>query len=490
MSVVSNAGPEGTALGVPGFARLSRDSIVYALGSVAGKAIAILLLPFMTRLMTPEEYGRFDLLSTLGSAGISVLLLGLSVAVTRLALDPSVPDGERPRLIGSWFAIEAVVLLPSAALIVIAGPTISYALFGPEAPVQGVQLVSLILVGGTIHYMVLTILRIQQRAPAFTALTIGTLALNALLAIALLLGWMRDELAPLLAYGVSLAVGAVFGLFMIGRSWFARPQWQSSRRLLHLGLPLVPALTATWLAEFANRMVLNGSAGAAELGFYSVALRFASVASLVVAGFQLAWQPRAFALGSGKEALRQTAADGHRILVVVCTTIVVLAVASPEYVRVVSGPAFISSLPALGLSLCGVLATAGYLVTSMPSALAGRFRDIGISGTVGVGVGFALNVLLAPTVGSVGTAFAITVGQLVATVLVWHMGRGSVVLPLPWRRIVAVGVLASWIAIASTLPEGGALLAVRVVFLIAFASVLWFDGSLRHVVGWIRSLRP
>ena len=75
--------------GPAGFARLSRDSAIFALGSIAGKLVAVVTLPVFTRLMAPDAYGRLDLLSTLGSAAISVLSLGLDVAALRLTVDPT-----------------------------------------------------------------------------------------------------------------------------------------------------------------------------------------------------------------------------------------------------------------------------------------------------------------------------------------------------------------------------------------------------------------
>jgi O-antigen/teichoic acid export membrane protein len=255
---------------------------------------------------------------------------------------------------------------------------------------------------------------------------------------------------------------------------------------MSLSLPLLPAIAATWVAEFANRGVLIGSAGAPELGYFSVALRFASIAALVVAAFQLAWQPRAFALGTGPAALVHTARDAHRIALVVSGAVVVIAVASPELVGVVSGPAFAPSLPALGISLCGVLATAVYLVASMPSALGNRFRDIGVSGTVGVVVGVVLNVLLAPRLGSSGTALATLAGQAVAAGQVWLMGRGSVALPVPWGRTLTVGIAASLMALACTLPAGGTPLVLRGLILVGFGVTVWRDGALRPLLASVR----
>jgi len=112
--------------------------------------------------------------------------------------------------------------------------------------------------------------------------------------------------ALLASWGGTAAVAALALRHSIG----ARPQLPDARRLLQLGLPLAPAIAATCIADFVNRAYLYRTAGAVAAGEFSVALRFGSVAALMVAGFQLAWQPRAYALGRGDAALRHIALDG------------------------------------------------------------------------------------------------------------------------------------------------------------------------------------
>src|SRR5438132_543977 len=115
----------------PGFGRLTRDSLVFALGAVAGKAIGFLMLPVLTRLLTPSEFGRFDVISALVGAGVSTLILGMDVATTRLAFDERTQD--RRALFGTWYAIAGIVVLPVAAILILASGPISQVLLGESA---------------------------------------------------------------------------------------------------------------------------------------------------------------------------------------------------------------------------------------------------------------------------------------------------------------------------------------------------------------------
>ncbi|TMD28861.1 MAG: hypothetical protein E6I94_07775, partial [Chloroflexi bacterium] len=88
----------------PGFARFTTSSAVFAFGSVVGKAVGFLMLPILTRALTPSGFGSMDVLISLESAVAAPLLVGLDVATVRLYFDQ--PDGAaRARLIGTSYAI-------------------------------------------------------------------------------------------------------------------------------------------------------------------------------------------------------------------------------------------------------------------------------------------------------------------------------------------------------------------------------------------------
>lgn len=453
-----------------GFRRLARDSAVYASGSVAGKAIGLLLLPIVTRVLGPADFGRLDVLSTLQSAATSVLLLGLDTGATRLYPDLG-RDGRR-RMFGSWLALTAGLAVPAALTLALFRDPVSRLLFGTDAHGTAVAFTALAILGATVQLVALTVLRNQGRPPAYAAVSAGTLAVNGVLVVALL-SWQAEVTVVLASMAVSMSLGGVVGLAVAGRRAFGAPEGEVTRRLLRLGLPLLPAVAATWVAEFANRAILLWSAGPVEVGYFSVAARFASVALLVVVGFQTAWQPRAFADGGhDPAALRRVADDGYRIMASVAGAVVVLAVGSPELVRLAAGDRFSAALPAVGFSLVFALGLAAYHVVTMPSALTRRMRDLGLAAGVAAGTGVALNLGLAPRAGSAGTAAAVAVGQFAGVGVGMALARSQARVPYDGARIALVTVGAAACALAATLPTGGAPVALRVVLATGFGLVV------------------
>ena len=457
-----------------GFGRLARDSAIYASGSVAGKAIGLLLLPIVTRVLGPGDFGRLDVLSTLQSALTSVLLLGLDTGATRLYAD--IGGQERRRMFGSWMALSGAVVVPVGLSLVLFRDPLSRALFDSTVYSSAVAFTGMAVIGATFQLVALTALRNHGRPTAFAGVSAGSLILNGLLVVAFL-SWRPSVTVVMAAMALSMTFGAVIGVAAAGREVIGRPDRMLTSRLLLLGLPLLPAVGATWVAEFANRAILLRAAGAVEVGYFSVAARFSSVALLVVIGFQTAWQPRAFALGQTPDALRRIADDGYRIVASVATAVVLLAVSSPEMLRLAAGASFAPALPAVGMSLVFALGYAAYHVVTMPSALSRRMRDLGIAATVAAGVGLLLNLWWAPIAGSGGTAAAVAVGQFVGVGVGVSLARSQVLVPYDWTRLALVTAAAAACALVATVPEGGAPVLYRAGLAAAFAIVLVATNS-------------
>lgn len=467
--------------------QLTRDSAIYALGAVAGKAVGLVLLPILTRALAPDEYGRLEVLSTLGSALVSALLLGIDRAALRLSFAER--DAARRSTLGTWCVVATALALPPALLLAVASGPLSTLLFGDARFATAVALVGWITLLGTYQFIALTILRAERRPGTYAVLSGGSLLLNAALVIGSFAVAPAAVDVVLLAYALSLGAGAIAGAVLVRRVAFGRPSRRAVSSLLALGLPLAPAVVATWLAEFAHRAIVLGIAGPVEVGYLGVGLRFASIAGLAIAGLQLAWEPHAYARGREPEGLGPLAHDARRALVGIAALVAALSLVAREVVPLVSGAPYLPALPAFGFSSLAVLATGAFIVAMTPSLLAGAMRDIGAATLVGTGAGVAATFVLAGPYGGAGAATGIAFGQVVAAIGVAWLGRGRSGLALPWRPIATVLAAAGAVTLASTTLEASA--AARALFAAAFGVVLLAEGSIgRAIASLVAKARP
>ena len=480
------ASPIDPAVATPGFRRLTRDSLIYSIGFFSGKATGLLLLPVMTRVLSPEDFGRLDVLSSLASGLAGALLLGLDAAAVRLYFD-QVGDRVRGDLLGTWAVILAGLATIAAVALVAFGPAISRLLFGPEAsPAAGLAL-ALVVPASVAQFFVVTSLRTTGQPAAHATVAASTFVLYAALIVVLAGLDLVSVEAVMLSWGAALSLTAGAGLFRLRRHL----HWDISRRLASalfaFGLPMAPIVAVTVGSDFIHRAILLGAAGPAEVAQLTVAVRFASLVGLGVASFQLAWQPRVYGMGISDLALRRIAIDSRRLVFGISAIGVAIALVSPIAVPIVAGPSYERALPALSWCIVAAILAGGYAASSTPSAIARRPADLTGAAVSGVAVAIAANLLLAPRFGSAGTGASMVIGQLFAVTVVGLAGRRRLRIPFAWARMgttVAAGSIVSLVAAAPGIDP-----LIRIVVVVAAVVVVASDPTVREVLAAVSPAR-
>ena len=462
---------------------LTRSTIFFGSGGLAGKVAALATLPFLARILPPEEFGRLDVLNALIGAALAILIVGTDVAATRLYFDRA-GHSQRRELLASWYAVALGLALPAGILLIVASSRISHALFGAEAWAGAVALTGVVTIVGIANVVSLGVMRTTGRPQTYAMLEGGALVANAFLAIALLVWWRADATAVLLALALCWGAAATAGLWIGRAAVLGRPNARDMAALIRLGLPLAPAAAIAFGTDFYNRAYLLGTAGAFEAGLLSIALRIASVATLAVTAVQLAWHPHAYALLGAEDARPRLGVEGRQIVVLVAAAVGILGLATPEIVAVIGGGRFEAAGPSVALALAGVLGTTLLLIRALPSVIARRTSRIAIASSGGVLAGAALNAYLAPRFGASGTATAIAASQFIAVLLLAVLDRGGESLPVGWIR---VALICGWTVGALALGQvAETQLAVRILAAIVFLGGLFVEGTARSAVAALR----
>jgi O-antigen/teichoic acid export membrane protein len=455
--------------------------MLFASGALAGKAIGFLMLPILTRLMPPELLGRFDILATLGSALITILLLGSDTALARLYFDDR-HRSIRTRLVASWFLLSGLIVVPAAVALVLLRAEVSSALVGDGGLAVGLAIVAIVLVFGTVQVLSLNVLRVQGRAASYGVLVTVGLLLNALLTLVFLLAWRRDEIGAITAQAVSWAFAALIGVLLVRSTLRQRPSVADMVALARFGIPLAPAVVALSLGEFGHRAILLASGGAEQVGYLSVALRFGSVAMLAVTGFQLAWQPRVFAAWSDRTAASPTTRQAHGMIAIVTAAAVAVAAAVPFLIGVLVGESYADASTASGLATLPVLAQAAFIGVSTPMLARGLTGRVAIGMVSGVALALAMSLLLSAAFGAIGIIWSMGAGVLLSTVALRISDRRGWGQPDPLRVSAPILVGAGSIVLLSV-TSGPEFLPARVVAIGALVTILLITGQFRKL--WV-----
>jgi O-antigen/teichoic acid export membrane protein len=420
--------------------RLATTGAAYTAASIFSKLIAVALLPLYTRYLTTDDYGLAEVMFAAVVSASIVIRFGLIEAVLRFYYR----EDERPReVVASSFAalfwlatLAALIALPFAK-------PIGEALLNPHSGEveQATELARISIAGLwvlTMSEFLLTLFRLEERARAYFVTTIlnviGTIALTVVLVVG------ADDGPRGLLLG-SYGAGAATVLILIGLQWRSlslRFDRALLRRMFRFGLPTMPAEVSLYALNFADRLIILRSAGAAEAGLYSLAVKFAQAVNVLVRGFQLAWPPLAYSIRDDDEA-RLFYARVVTLFAAGCAFVVTgMWLFSRWFARVLATPEFFDSWEAVGLLSTAVTLYALYLVLVVILGRTGR-TGFNLPATLAaLVVNIALNLALVPPLGIVGAGIALVASYLVVLALMYVFTQRLFPVPYEWGRLTRV----------------------------------------------------
>ena len=274
-------------LKIPG-GSLVKSSGVYTLANLINSAIPFLLLPVLTRYLTPYDYGLVAMFQVL--LGILGSFTGLSVhgAVARQYYDRDAIDF--PAYIGNCFYILAAsATLVALVIWIFANPIGSLS----EFPAGWLWSVVLVCVGQFIVLIFLAICQVQVKPFAYgrfqISLTLLNVTLSLLFIIILGMGWQGRIQGQVLAYVIFAAL-AFFVLMKDGWiKWSFRKDYV--RSALSFGVPLIPHALGMWAITMTDRILITRMVSVSDTGVYVVGVQIGMIIGIFQDSFNRAWVP-------------------------------------------------------------------------------------------------------------------------------------------------------------------------------------------------------
>ncbi|HEX6687299.1 MAG TPA: oligosaccharide flippase family protein [Solirubrobacterales bacterium] len=469
--------------------RLATTGAAYTAASIVSKLIAVALLPLYTRYLSPADYGAAEVMFAAVVSASIVVRFGTIEALLRFYYK----DDEDPAAVVATSFAALFWFSTAAALIALpfAGP-ISEALLDRSAPDLARISIGGLWVLTMVEYL-LTLFRLEERARAYFVTTIlnvlGAIGLTVILVVG------RGEGARGLLLG-SYVSGALVALALIVVHRRRLSLWIDGpllRRLTRFGLPTMPAELSLYLLNFVDRIVIVRSAGLAEAGLYSLAVKFAQAVNVLVRGFQLAWPPLAYSIRDDGEARRAYAAVVTWFVTGCAFVVTGMWLFSRWIVRVLAAPQFFDSYEAIGLVATGVTLYALYMVLVVILGRTGR-TEFNFPATIAALVAnVALNLALVPSLGIVGAGLALVASYVVVVALMYVFTQRLFPVPYQWGRLArVVFVSAALVGLAELLlPTAGFVgLLTRIVFWLAYPALLLLSGFFTDEErSWLSRLR-
>jgi len=271
-------------------AKLLRSGAIYTAANVLAAGVPFVLLPVLTRALSPVEYGK--VVSFFMLVSVSAALAGLSLhgAVGVRWLDTSRGN---PR---SFTGTAIVIVIASTAFAACLS-----ALVGPAAGIElspGVCALAAVLAGtSALQGMRFAVWQSMDQAVPAASLQVGAAVLNVCLSLSavFLLAWGgMGRIVGAVAAGI---VFAAFGVSSLVRNACAtQPTRADASSLLRFGLPLMPHALAGALLASLDRFAVSAHMGAGSLGVYGAASQLGLVISVLADAATKAFTPQMYRL--------------------------------------------------------------------------------------------------------------------------------------------------------------------------------------------------
>lgn len=406
-----------------------KSSLIYLGSSVLNKAIPFLLLPILTKYLSPEEYGVLSIFQLMIS--FSTAFIGMAVHTNISKNFFKYSKQQTSLMIGN------ILMVLSLTTLIYFVVTLSVSFYYQEifsVPSNWVVIIPLLSFMLMINTLNLTILRNQEKAYLFGVFEVINTAINMGVTILLLVmyhyGWYARAGGIIVAYTLFF----IISLLHMSRNGFIilRYDREEVRKILKLSIPLIPHVVGGIIITLSDRFFIERMVSLEMVGLYSVGYMFGMVVILFTNAFLKAWSPWFYKMLSDANSTKKMKIVRYSYLYILATFIIAFGISIfarfiiPYVVdvRYIGAEIYVFWI-AIGYAVHGVYKIFfPYLVHIDKTAF------LGLSTAIAAVLNLIFNYLLINQFGAIGAAYATVLSFVVSASLVfWYQNKHF---KMPW----------------------------------------------------------
>lgn len=471
---------------------LRKDALAYGAATLAERATSFLLLPLLTKTLTPELYGVWSQIVVSAAFAGNLVLLGLHTAAVRFlagAVQPREQSAIVHRMLGI-VAVNAAIVIGVTWLIPAA---VSELVFGDPGFTGFVRLLGVFWAQEAVFELITAVLRARRRIARLSVYYFVKNGIRVVILAGALIG-LRTTL--LQAVWLLLAVQCVLLAFLYGfEIWrvlglalsLGETPWAA---VLAFALPLVPYNMLTWANNFLDRCIVVHLLDLRRMSVYAVAYSLAAIVGLLYSVLGFVLYP--YLVERWNEGDRDAAAQAlHRTtqsyLILFVPFLTMLAMLSTPITRVFATEAYVANplvvlLLGIGIGLFGL-----YQLNLYTTLLAGKMGANFVVLIVATLVNVLLNLVMIPRLGILGAAIATVASNAILAVSTIVISRKALPYAFCWgmvgRTVLAGAGMGGFLFLARSFLDTSQLAILAIVVAIAFAIYASLGFLTRAVAG-------
>lgn len=405
---------------------------IYLGSSVINKAIPFLLLPILTKYLTPEEYGVLAIYQVMISFVMPLIGMNMQNNITRNFFSKS-----KEFVAQIIFNMLVVLTIASIAITFIVSVYLYFGGTNFSIPNRWIYALPVLAFMSMLNTFNLTILRNKKKALQFGVFEISKTAIDLSLTVLLVVVYKYSWEGRATGILISTIILGLISFFHIWKSEYILFKFDKKQinEILRISLPLIPHAIGGVIMTVGDRIFIDQMVGTAEMGIYAVGYQFGMIMTLVTTAFNQTWTPWVYELlAKNKEENKikivkatYLTATGFVILALVITAIsyFLLPLMTTEQYH----GAFVYVIwVALGYAFYGM-----YTLVFPYGVHVGKTSFLGVTTLLAAIINIAGNYILIKINGPVGSAQATLISYVFMFASVWWYSNK--LFPMPWFKL-------------------------------------------------------
>ncbi len=271
---------------------LLKKFIEFAFGSGINLILGFISSPIITRLIMPDNYGKFSMFNTVVNLTMVVIMMGLDQSYVRFFYEEE--ELNRKNLLIQSIKIPMIInIIFSIGLIIFFKPVSNFIVGKISFSITLLLIMQNTL--AIIGRFALLVIRMKQKGKKYSLLQVIAKLTYIFSVILFFLLFGNNCMTLILALIFSNFICCICAIFSERKEWFIDRKntnlKTTKKELILFGSPLIFSMAITWIFQSMDKFFIKAFNGYIELGLYSAAFTIIALLNAVQATFTTFWVP-------------------------------------------------------------------------------------------------------------------------------------------------------------------------------------------------------
>ena len=398
-----------------------QNSLIYSVGNFLTRGIGFFLIPIYTRYLSTAEYGLVDFFIMLGSIISFTIALEINQAVVRFYQDASTQK-DKMEYVSTAFSFTVFVYVIYFGLSWIFSDFLTVFFLYDISYRNIFLLASLAIATNGLFYFTSAQLRWQILPKHSVVVSVTHVAFFASIACYLLMVKNLKVESIFIGQIGANVISTLLSIYWSKNSYQFIFVYKKFVELVSFSYPLVFSSVSIFVSLFIDRILIKEILGLGDLGVYAVAIRFASISSIILFAFQSSLSPLIYKSYKSQDTPRDIAKLFNIFCIFTITVICASFLFSKELVMLMTTPAYHEAASVLPQLIVGFF-FAGMYVFFPGLAIEKKMSLVAYISIFGALMNALLNLTLIPVFGLMGASLATMLSSIIAFGVQAHVSQ-------------------------------------------------------------------